>query len=72
MGKFTAVIFSSTLGAEGAAETLLWLLINITRAPRLMLHLPHRGRGRLVRGEWRADFSQNFPDTRRVSVHRNG
>lgn len=50
MGKFTAVIFSSTLGAEEAAETLLWLLINIISAPSLMLCLPHRGRSEASAG----------------------
>lgn len=38
LGKFTAVIFSSTLGAEGAVVTLPRLLVHITHASLQRFH----------------------------------
>lgn len=69
LGKFTAVIFSSTLGAEGAAVTLLWLLINITHASSPTLHLPHRGRGKATAGRLEGRLQAELP---RHQEGRNG
>lgn len=72
LGKFTAVIFSSTLGTEGAAVSLLWLLINITHAPSLTPHSPHRGWGEATAGRVRGRLQPELPRHWGVGVHRNG
>lgn len=61
MGKFTAVIFSSPSGAEGAAVTLLWLLINITHVLRLTLYFPYRGRGEATAGTMEHRLQPELP-----------
>ena len=63
------MIFSSALGAEGAAVALLWPVINITHASILTLHLPHRGRGKATAGRLEGRLQAELP---RHQEGRNG
>lgn len=69
LGKFTAVIFSST---SGAAVTLLWLLINITHAPSCHFISLHRSKGKAAARRMEGRLQPDFLDTGGLGVHRNG